>query len=402
MTHTKIEWDDLQVTVWLGCFFPDNGGTAEFHAMIELNDVFASTEEQYRLLEKAAQRLQQYRSHEEAALPLKLTEATFVWKHFFVSDAVNQSPYLTKSADEAVSVVQQPPLNGSKASLWLYLVEHAQLSIDAEGVAEMKRPHYTHLFNTQLHERSTVESKSPLMALPSSSGYQTDQLLNRYAQSLSRHGCTLAHNCIRTWIYVQDIDVQYAGMVTARREFFVREGLTPQTHFIASTGIEGRYVYPDVLVHMDAYAIAGIEPAQIKYLHAPTHLNPTHEYGVTFERGTAVDYGDRRHIFISGTASINNQGEIVHPLDVAQQTNRTFENVQALLAEADASMTDVISMIVYLRDTADYAVVNRYLDIHYPTIPRLILLAPVCRPGWLVEVECIAIKSIDNKNFAPF
>lgn len=54
-----------------------------------------------------------------------------------------------------------------------------------------------------------------------------------------------------------------------------------------------------------------IKPDQIKYLYARTHLNPTYEYGVSFERGTAVDFEDRRQIIISGTASINNHGEIV-------------------------------------------------------------------------------------------
>ena len=389
MTHTKIEWDDLPATVWLGSFNPGNGGAIESHAMIELHDVFANAKEQHLQLEEAVQRL-------------VLEGLTLVWKHFFVSDAINQSAYLTASAGEAVSVVQQPPLNGSKASLWLYFVENAQVSNDPDGATIMKRPFHTHLFHTQLHERSTVESQSSLMALPSSSGHQTGRILNRYSQSLSRHGCTLERNCIRTWIYVQDVDVQYAGMVTARREFFENEGLTPQTHFIASTGIEGRYIYPDVLVHADTYAVAGIEPAQIKYLHAPAHLNPTHEYGVTFERGTSVDYNDRRHVFISGTASINNRGKIEHLLDVEKQTGRTFENVQALLADAGAGMDDVACMIVYLRDTADFAVTDRYLKDHYPAIPRLTLLAPVCRPGWLVEVECIAIKSIINNEFADF
>ena len=389
MTHTKIEWSDLQATVWLGTFIPEQGGVAEFHAMITLNSVFAPAAEQYRLLEEAVRRLE-------------LKDATLVWKHFFVSDAINQSSYVNESANEAVSVVQQPPLNGSKASLWLYFIENAKLSHDPDGATIVERPHYKHLFHTRLHERSAVASKSPLMSLPSSSEHQTNKLLSRFVQSLSRYGCTLERNCIRTWIYVQDVDVQYAGMVAARRNFFEKEGLTPQTHYIASTGIEGRYIYPDVLVLMDTYTISNVDPAQIKYLHAPTHLNPTYEYGVTFERGTSVDYGDRRHIFISGTASINHNGQIEHPLDVEKQTARTFENVQALLTEAGADMAAILCMIVYLRDTADYAVVDRYINTHYPTIPRLILLAPVCRPGWLIEIECIAIQSIENKNFAAF
>ena len=393
MTHAKLIWNDLHTTVGLGCFHPADGHVAEFHAMIEIDAVYANAKEQYQLLAETVQRIKK--------LP-ELRGSTLIRKHFFVSDAINQASYLTASADEAVSIVQQPPLNGAKVSLWLYFVEDAQVFKDADATTIMKRPHYTHLFSTQLHERSAVDAKSPLMPLPLSIEHQTSRIFNRYSQSLARHGCTLGCNCIRTWIFVQDVDVQYAGMVATRREYFEHEGLTPQTHYIASTGIEGRYIYPDVLVLMDAYSIAGINSEQIRYLKAPTHLNPTYEYGVTFERGTTVDYGDRRHIFISGTASINNCGQIEHPLDVEKQTARTFDNVQALLAEAGADMSDIANMIVYLRDTADYAVVRRYIDIHYPKTPCILVLAPVCRPGWLVEVECMAIIKVVNKQFLSF
>ena len=392
MTHKKIEWDDLNSTIRLGSFCFN--GAAEFHSTIELNDVFANAETQYRMLEESVQRL--------ANLP-ELKKATLVWKRFFVSDAINQAPYLTASAGEAVSVVQQPPLNGAKASVWLYFVEDIQLSNDANGVTVMQRPNYKHLFHTQLHKRSAGNaSKSPLMPLPSSIEHQTAEIFDGYSQSLAKYDCSLERNCIRTWIFVQDVDVQYAGMVSARREYFEREGLTNDTHYIASTGIEGRYIFPDVLMLMDAYAIVGIEPAQIKYLHALTHLNPTYEYGVTFERGASVDYGDRRHIFISGTASINNRGKIVHPLDIEKQTERTFENIQALLREAKASMDDVAHLIVYLRDTADYAIVNQYMQQNYPEVPHVIVLAPVCRPGWLIEIECMAIKNVETKGVVAF
>lgn len=64
---------------------------------------------------------------------------------------------------------------------------------------------------------------------------------------------------------------------------------------------------------LDAFAVAGLKPGQIKYLYARTHLNPTYEYGVSFERGTAVDYDDRRQVLISGTASINNRGKCCMP-----------------------------------------------------------------------------------------
>ena len=200
---------------------------------------------------------------------------------------------------------------------------------------------------------------------------------------------TLADNCIRTWLYINDVDNRYKGMVRARNEVFAQEGLTE--HFIASTGIAGRQADPKIFVQMDAYAIRGIMPSQIHYLHASDHLNRTIEYGVSFERGTYVDHSDRRHIFISGTASINNQGQVMYEHDIRRQTDRMLENVQALLSEAGATYANVAPMIVYLRDPADYTVVRDIYEECFPDKPVVFLHAPVCRPGWLIEMECMAV-----------
>ena len=68
-----------------------------------------------------------------------------------------------------------------------------------------------------------------------------------------------------------------------------------------------------------------------------------------------------------------------------------WENVDALLREGGATMDDVMSIIVYLRDTADYAAVRDMFARRWPDIPAVITLAPVCRPEWLVEMECVAV-----------
>ena len=153
---------------------------------------------------------------------------------------------------------------------------------------------------------------------------------------------------------------------------------------------------------MDTYAVQGLLPDQIQFLYAPSHLNPTYEYGVTFERGTTVTYGDRKQIFISGTASIDNRGEIVAPGNIINQAKRMMENVEALLAEAGATWKDVMQAIVYLRDPADYQVVSDFLVEEYPGLPCLLVHAPVCRSGWLCETECIAVIPVSNEIYAPF
>jgi enamine deaminase RidA (YjgF/YER057c/UK114 family) len=380
MNYNQCIWHDLFVKISWSTFKPQQGD-AEFYAIAEILQPKLSGQEQLNCIEQAIVRLQKTE---------EFRNAIFVWKRYFVSDAVNQHSWLQTSSDAAVSIIQQPPLNQTKFALWAYAVENTSLHQDTDGTATMKRSYYTHLYNTGLHENK------------GNSYEQTQVIFETYVQMLSKRQCTLEANCLRTWLYVQNIDREYGGMVRARKELFAAVGLTPQTHFIASTGIEGLSVHPEIIVMMDAYAIQEIECEQIRYLHASSNMNPTHEYGVTFERGTCIQFGDRRHILISGTASIDNQGKILHPMQLEKQTGRVMENIQVLLAEAEAALPDVTHLIVYLRDIADYANTRIYFEKNYPEIPYLILLAPVCRPGWLIEVECIAIKAITDCRFKEF
>ena len=327
-------------------------------------------------------------------LTQELKGAVAILKRYFLSDAANQADTLlaltTEGSDCALSIVEQPPLDGTKIALWVYLLTDVQTQVLHNGLFEVKHSAYRHFWGGSAFNRAA------------NSEYQTRLLLNDYVMQLMEQGCKLADNCIRTWFFVQNVDVNYAGVVKARNEVFVTQNLTEKTHYISSTGIDGRHADPKVTVQMDTYAVDGISAAQVQYLYAPTHLNPTYEYGVSFERGTCVKYGDRRQVFISGTASINNKGEVVHPGDIRLQTHRMWENVEVLLQEAECTFDDLAQMIVYLRDTADYQIVKQLFDERFPQIPKVILLAPVCRPGWLIEMECIATKADWNENFANY
>ncbi len=370
---------------WQVSLFQPAGGAAEYHALFEVIDPSLPFARQYTLLMEAYD-LWLAEEIQGAALP--------VFRRYFLSDAANQGETIYAREREyhgcAVSVLQQPPLNGTKIALWGYLQQADELSCCAPDMVACSHNGYRHLWSGGWHN------------LAATSEYQTRLLLNDYILRLSEQHCSLEANCIRTWFFVQNVDVNYAGVVKARKEVFVTQGLTEITHYITSTGIEGRHHNPDVLVQMDAYSVHGLQPAQIQFLYAPTHLNPTYEYGVTFERGVAVTYGDRRQVYLSGTASINNRGQIVHPGDILRQTERMMENVDVLLAEGGATTADIVQSLIYLRDTADYQLVKAWFDAHYPSLPCLIVLAPVCRPGWLIEIECIAEVAIEQPRFAAF
>lgn len=288
-----------------------------------------------------------------------------VFKRWFMSDIHAQRGLISGNNETPTSYIQQPPLNGSKAVLWVWLMNEV-----------------SNRYEYQFGGNMLSEREGPYQ--------QMKEILEDYAGTLAAQGMTLAENCARTWIYVRDVDVNYAGMVKARRELFSDWGLTADTHYLASTGINGLNAVSSDLVCVDAYAVKGLKQEEVQYLHALENLSPTHFYGVTFERGTALHLEDRTQILISGTASIDKNGNILYPGDIEKQTERTFVNIEALLKEAGASSEDIAQMIVYIRDVADYQAVKEYLDKNFPNLPKVMTLAPVCRPGWLVEAECIA------------
>lgn len=337
------------------------------------------------------QLLRLYAVEDQLPSLLEFSGAQYVMKRYFLSDSTNQAPLMRQQENVAISFIQQQPLDGTKVAVWMYMQRGAEITTE-NGMVVSSRNGYRHLW------------KMGMCSIQGDSAKQTDTVLREYEELLCKEGATLERNCLRTWFFVRDVDTQYAGMVVARRENFDLLGLTSDTHYIASTGIQGGPVNPKSIIQMGAYSIAGDSwnPQQQHYLYAPTHLNPTYEYGVTFERGVCVEYGDRAHTIISGTASIDNQGRVLHVGDIIKQTERMWENVETLLRESDMSYDDVMHLIVYLRDTADYNEVKQMFDRRFPNIPTVICFAPVCRPTWLIEMECIAIRSRNNPQFPNF
>lgn len=384
MNYKKKKYEDKAVEAQIASF-TGNGGITEYQVFLQVTDPMLPFEQQLQHIQQA------YVSVVKEELA---DDAVAVFRRYFLSDAANQADLVMawecENAFCALSVVQQAPLNGTKIAIWTWFQTGVSVETEKNGMLKATHNGYTQYWTGGAFNRA------------SNSEYQTRLLLNDYVMQLTEEGCKLATDCIRTWFFVQNVDVNYAGVVKARKEVFITQDLTEKTHYIASTGIGGRNADPAVLVTMDTYAVKGLKPEQIQFLYAPTHLNPTYEYGVTFERGTAVHYADRTQVFISGTASIDNKGNILYPGDICQQAARMLRNISALLTEAGATTEDIQQAIVYLRDTADYQVVEHFLAENYPGLPHIIVHAPVCRPGWLIEMECITVVPSENTAFGVF
>ncbi|MGB8273944.1 MAG: Rid family hydrolase [Alphaproteobacteria bacterium] len=341
----------------------------------------------------------------DATRTLGLAPESAVFRRIFVSDVMNQAELVRESrlfgdwaeSPVAVSIVQQPPLPESKIALLAYHLGHetalAKRRLSPKHLL-VEKGGLSHLWSTRLCAGAYGSSASVTA--------QTRQIFADLINTLSGQGGTLRDNCVRTWIYLKDVDVFYQGMVETRSELFAQQGLTRDTHYIASTGIEGACAHRYDVVAMDAYSILGLAPQQVSYLNDFDQLCETKDYNVTFERGTRVSYADRSHLFLSGTASIDNAGRVVYPGDVLRQLDRTLVNVEALLRSGSAGLDDMMHFIVYLRDPTDFARVHGYLSERFPALPILIVKGAVCRPEWLIEIEGIAAAAHNDPALAAF
>jgi enamine deaminase RidA (YjgF/YER057c/UK114 family) len=326
---------------------------------------------------------------------LGLDPETAVFRRIFLSDVLNQASHIRDSdlLDDrvAVSIVQQPPLQGSKIALLAYHVEGREPLVKDRLSPKhllVQRGGQRHLWSTRLCTCDSDTTNSPEK--------QTSEIFDYLIRTLEEHGANLRDHCVRTWLYMKDVDVFYRGMVDSRRDLFTKHGLTGDTHYIASTGIEGACAHRFDLVSMDAYSNLDLVPAQMSFLNDFDNLCATKDYNVTFERGTRIAYADRAHAYISGTASIDKVGDIVHLGDVLLQLERAMVNVEALLRSGAATLADMMYLIVYLRDPADFLGVDGYFRNHYPGLPVVIVQGAVCRPAWLIEVEGVAITGNDD------
>jgi enamine deaminase RidA (YjgF/YER057c/UK114 family) len=328
-----------------------------------------------------------------ACRDLGLSPETAVFRRIFVSDYQNQreavlaSPLCREDPAHpvAVSIVQQPPLPAAKVALLAYHVVQTAPEIrrrlDGHHLL-IERNGLGHLWSTRLCAANT----SPQV----SAAGQTRAVFAALTDALAGRGGTLHDHCVRTWIYVRDVDVFYLDMVASRTELFERQGLTADTHYIASTGIEGACAHQFDVIAMDAYSLLGQGPGQMSYLNDFSRMCHTRDYQVTFERGTRIAYRDRAHHFISGTASIDRRGQVLHPGDVLAQLDRALLNVDAILRSGGTSIDAMMHLIVYLRDPSDFARVEARLKDRFPALPAIVVQGAVCRPDWLVEIEGIA------------
>jgi enamine deaminase RidA (YjgF/YER057c/UK114 family) len=131
-------------------------------------------------------------------------------------------------------------------------------------------------------------------------------------------------------------------------------------------------------------------------------LNEAYNYKKpsSFSRGVKVFVSRQHFLFISGTASIDENGESLYVDDFRKQTERVFYNIKKLLATQKATWNNVVKTTIYIKDIAKHydefnVIRNEFFskeDIRvFPA--SVCVQAVLCRPELLIEMEATAIVS---------
>jgi 2-iminobutanoate/2-iminopropanoate deaminase len=104
----------------------------------------------------------------------------------------------------------------------------------------------------------------------------------------------------------------------------------------------------------------------------------------------AVVSGD--HVFLSGQTPIDPASGALVDGSLAEQTQRCFDNLAAVLAAAGLGFGDVVKVNVYLTDMADFAEMNGVyvLQFEEPFPARTTVAVAALPLGARVEIELIA------------
>jgi 2-iminobutanoate/2-iminopropanoate deaminase len=102
-------------------------------------------------------------------------------------------------------------------------------------------------------------------------------------------------------------------------------------------------------------------------------------------------------VFCSGQIALDPRtGQLVGAGDVAAETRRVLDNLQAVLGAAGCGFADVVKTTIFLADMADFATVNAIYAERFAAAPpaRATVQVAGLPRGVRVEIEAMAFKEV--------
>jgi enamine deaminase RidA (YjgF/YER057c/UK114 family) len=138
-----------------------------------------------------------------------------------------------------------------------------------------------------------------------------------------------------------------------------------------------------------AAKISGRNPVKEK-IPTPRGMNdPIGNYSYGFK------VTGRTTLYLSGLAGLGADGKVMGHGDMGAQSARAFDRLEAILAEAGATLKNVVKTTTYVTtfeglDGHKAEVRKRFGDGDYPA-GTLVMVKALAREGMLIEIEALAV-----------
>lgn len=115
----------------------------------------------------------------------------------------------------------------------------------------------------------------------------------------------------------------------------------------------------------------------------------------SYSHGLQVTCGDTDWIFVTGQIAMDANGNVVCPGDIAGQAEFIFNNISKILAEADATLDDVVKAQLFLTDMSLFGQVspvrNKFFASSQP-VSTMVEVKALVKAGCMLEIEVVAMK----------
>jgi len=222
---------------------------------------------------------------------------------------------------------------------------------------------------------------------------QAERMFGNAGLALGAHGLQLA-NVVRTWIYSARLLEWYDDLNRVRTPIYRQAGLGAEggPAFPASTGIMGQSDGEECIMDVLALETSGPASAVAIPIRRSPRQDSSFNYGSAFSRGMALEIEGRRTVHISGTASINTAGASTHLGDAEHQSLETLMSIAAILEEQGGGLQNITSATLFCKNRDAWEGWERAMRLlRVPPLPKVCVLADVCRDNLLVEMEAVAV-----------
>lgn len=111
-----------------------------------------------------------------------------------------------------------------------------------------------------------------------------------------------------------------------------------------------------------------------------------------------VEADGKRTIYLSGQIAMDPHGAILGANDIVKQFDQALSNLQETLRAANAEMTDVVKLLIFVKDKRGYqkhlkeigVVYRNYFGKYFPAM-SLVEVSNLFEEDALIEIEGVAV-----------